>query len=120
MRKILRYFFLSIAAVTGLGLVSAVIGLAVAMATLPASPCRAGEQQVEKLSLMMNLDDVRAILGCDGAHLSKEDFGEIQIETISWRGDAWPYARFDGTFINGKMHGTSKIWLNLKLSANTG
>jgi hypothetical protein len=65
----------------------------------------------------MRYIDVRVILGCDGIRSSLVDYGsELRIEKLKWRGDSWPYAVFEGEFINGVMHGTDKRWLSLSVT----
>ncbi|MEQ1653437.1 MAG: hypothetical protein ABL897_13175 [Hyphomicrobium sp.] len=98
-------------AVTGAGLI-------VARATLPVTACVVSEAQIATLVLeQMSYADVAAKLGCDGALRARTDYGsELVIEDYSWRGDAWPYARFDGHFINRQLHGTDKRWLSLNVA----
>lgn len=109
-----------LAIVLGLIMALPALAIAVARATLPKTSCSVTEAQLETLVLeKMSYDDVKIALGCDGVLASKQDFdGVVLIETYQWRGDAWPFGRFDGEFINRKMHGTSKLWLNLKVSAD--
>ncbi len=85
---------------------------------LPNTSCSVTEAQWDALQLeTMTYGDVKTALGCDGALASKENLGEIAIEIYQWRGDAWPFGRFEGQFINDKLHGSSKLWLNLKAEA---
>ena len=95
-------------------------GLAIARATLPNTACAVTEAQFDKIVLeKMSYDDVKAALGCDGVLKRRDDYGpQLLAEEYSWRGDAWPYGRFDGTFYNRQIHATSKLWLNLEVSAN--
>lgn len=102
-----------------LGLVGLTIG--VARASLPNTACSVNKEQVDELVLeTMSYADVKAALSCDGILKTREDFGgnELVLETHSWRGNAWPYGKFSGEFINGTLHGTEQYWLNLELSGN--
>jgi hypothetical protein len=63
----------------------------------------------------MTESDVVSRLGCDGVHTVELDDPQIRIETVAWRGDGWPYARFEAYLINGVLHGTTKTWLNLSV-----
>jgi hypothetical protein len=114
MKGLLRSFVLgTIAALALIGVV-ATISIIVARAWLPKTACTITEAQVDGLAVeKMSYQDVKTVLGCDGVRTNSDDLGgSIVIEDFSWRGDAWPYGKFDGHFINGKLHGTSKIWLN--------
>lgn len=92
-------------------------GLAAARWTLPASACAVSENAIATLELeQMTESDVVARLGCDGVHAIELDDPTIRIETVSWRGDGWPYAVFEAHLINGLLHGTNKTWLNLGLT----
>lgn len=92
--------------------------LVVARAVLPVTACVVSEAQIATLVLeKMSYADVAAKLGCDGVLKRQLDYGgQIFIEDYSWRGDAWPYARFDGHFINRQLHGTDKRWLRLNVT----
>lgn len=74
------------------------------------------EAQFDELSMQMNYDAVRKLLGFGGMLVSKEDYGQIIIEHFAWRGTAWPYGRLRPEFINNTLQGTQKLWLNLSLS----
>lgn len=103
------------------GLVTAAAGLAVARATLPASACVVSEASVESLQIeKMTGADVAKRLGCDGVHNVTFDSKEIRMETVAWRGDAWPYAYLEAQLINGVLHGTRKVWLNLNVTLPKG
>jgi hypothetical protein len=98
-------------------LVVAAVGatIAVARASLP-NTCAVSEVQFDQVSMQMNYDAVKKLLGCDGVLIAKEDYGPIIIEHFAWRGAAWPYARLRLEFINNTLQGTQKLWLNLSLS----
>jgi hypothetical protein len=121
MKKFIRYFALTVVVVTALALVSAVSGIAIARAMLPKSACAVTESQVDTLVLeKMSYADVRSTLGCNGVLVKKEDYGpKLVIEDYGWQGDTWPYSKFEGHFINGVLHGTSKTWFNVAFSPNT-
>ncbi len=118
MLKAIRWFVVVFALVIWSGVSVAGLGIAVARAALPASKCIVTQAQIDTLQLeKMSYADVSAKLGCDGVLKQRQDYGaKIVIEDYSWRGDAWPYARFDGRFINGVLHGTDVRWLNLNVS----
>ncbi len=121
MLRAIRLFFKLVLGVALLGLVTAWTGLAVARWSLPASACAVTEPAIDALALERMTDaDVIARLGCDGVHKVEIDTPEIRMERVSWQGDAWPYARFEATFINGVLHGTEKRWINLAISAPSG
>jgi len=108
--------FLKVLSVLLLVVVAAVAAtIAVARALLP-NTCAVSEAQLDELSMQMNYDAVRKLLGCDGMLVSKEDYGQIIIEHFAWRGTAWPYGRLRLEFINNTLQGTQKLWLNLSLS----
>ena len=118
MTKFIRLFFMTIATVALSGISVAGLGIAVARAILPPTSCAVAEAEVDALQLeKMSYSDVKVKLGCDGVLKQRQDYGgQILIEDYAWRGDAWPYARFQGHFINGVLHGTDKRWLTLNLS----
>jgi hypothetical protein len=89
----------------------------VARLMLPETSCSVTEAQIDALVLSkMSYDDVSRALGCTGARKSREEYGAIVVETYAWRGAVWPFGKFEGEFINGRLEGTSKTWLNLELS----
>jgi hypothetical protein len=118
MRKFIRYFFLSVAVITGLSVVTAVSGVVIARAMLPKSACAVTEANVESLILeKMSYADVRSTLGCNGVLVKKEDYGpKLVIEDYGWQGDTWPYSKFEGHFINGTLHGTEKRWISFNVT----
>ena len=86
---------------------------------LPASSCDVKEAQVAALKLEMRYDAVKAVLGCDGVLWERVDYGpDLRMEVYRWRGDAWPYAVFSGTFYNRVMHGTDMRWLRIGAARN--
>jgi hypothetical protein len=98
------------------GSLLAAVGLAAARWTMPASACAVSENAIASLELeKMTESDVVSRLGCDGVHAVELDDPQIRIETVSWRGDGWPYAVFEAYLINGVLHGTKKIWLHLSV-----
>ncbi len=107
-----------IALVTVLGL--SMGALAVGRVLLPGSLCTVTEAQLDGLVLeTMSYEDVKSALGCDGVLVARQDYGDsIRVEDYAWRGDTWPYGRFQGTFINQKMHATSKTWFKFTIAAN--
>jgi hypothetical protein len=119
MGRFVKLFFRCVVAVSLVGLSIAVIGLGVARATLPASSCTVSEAQIDKLVLeKMTQADVVAQLGCDGVHTVELNAEKLRIENVSWRGDVWPYAVFQGQFINGVLHGTDKRWVKLSFGTD--
>ena len=98
------------------GLLTAVVGVAAARWTMPASACAVSEDAIATLELeKMTESDVVSRLGCDGVHAVELDDPKLRIETVSWRGDGWPYAVFEASLINGILHGTEKTWLNIRI-----
>ncbi|MGL4397022.1 MAG: hypothetical protein ACRCS9_10825 [Hyphomicrobium sp.] len=98
-------------------------GAAVAAAVLsPASDCTVTQAGIARLELeQMSYAAVAQALGCDGILMDRQDFGGTLIyEHYAWRGEAWPFSRFDGKFYNQQLHATSKIWLSLTFSAKNG
>ena len=122
MKKYIRYLVLSILIVTAVAIVTAVSGVVIARAMLPKSACAVTEAQVDTLVLeKMSYADVRSTLGCNGVLVKKEDYGpKLVVEDYGWQGDTWPYSKFDGHFINGTLHGTSKTWFKLQLTPKEG
>lgn len=114
MVRCLRMLLIAMLAIPVIGLMVAIVGLAVARLSLPASACTVSEASVSSLRLeTMTGSDVAARLGCDGVHDVELDSDGFRIETVSWRGDAWPYARFEAQLINGVLHGTKSTWLRV-------
>jgi len=108
--------FVKVFAVLLLVVVTAVAAtIAVARASLP-DTCPVSEVNFDELSMQMSYEAVKKSLGCDGALVSKEDYGQIVIAHFAWRGAAWPYGRLRLEFINNTLQGTQKLWLNLSLS----
>lgn len=118
MNKFFRRFLVFLAT-TALAFIS-VAGLliAVARALLPET-CTVSQAQIDTLELeKTSYAGVAVKLGCDGVLKQREDYsGQILIEDYAWRGDGWPYAHFQGHFINGVLHGTDTFWLNLSISS---
>ena len=114
MKRILKYLGIAIVAI--LALIPSTIGIA--RAILPPTACEVSEAQIETLVLeKMSYNDVKSALGCAGILTKKEDFsGQLLIETYAWRGTAWPYATFEGEFINGVMHGKTTTWFTIKFT----
>lgn len=96
------------------------LAVAVARASLPGTACAVTEAQLAALALeKMTYKNVTSALGCDGVLTSSVAYGDaVVVEDYAWQGDAWPYAKFEGHFINRYLHGTSKIWFSLAISAN--
>ena len=120
MKRLLRSFAMGVLAAIALTVVIAALSIAVARALLPKTSCTVTEAQIDGLVVeRMSYQDVKTGLGCDGLLTSREDIGgTILTEDYAWRGDAWPYGKFEGHFINGKLHGTSKIWLDWAYAAS--
>jgi len=117
MIRCLRVLLLVMLAIPIVGLLTAMVGLAVARYALPASSCAVSEAAISTLELEKTKgSEVVSRLGCDGVHKVELDIENFRIETVSWRGDAWPYAVFEAYLINGVLHGTKKVWLNLKVT----
>lgn len=108
--RLLWRALLAIVALTGLA-------VGIARARLPASACAVSQAQIDALVIgKMSYADVKGVLGCDGVLKVREDYGaKLVIEDYAWRGDAWPYARFQGHFINGKLHGTETYRISLAI-----
>ena len=117
MLKAIRWFVGVVAMAIWSGVSVAGLGIAVARAALPASKCIVTQAQIDTLQLeKMSYADVSSKLGCDGVLKRRQDYGgQIVIEDYVWRGEAWPYARFEGRFINRQLHGKNKVWLNIKV-----
>lgn len=116
MRKYLRAILREAVVIVLASIMGLVIGLAAARVSLPRSPCAVGEEAIAALEVeKMKEAEVVARLGCDGDHVVQHASEQLRIETILWRGDAWPYARFEALLINGVLHGTKKIWLDLTI-----
>ena len=115
--RLIKIFLLAALAVAFVGVVVAAGAYGIARLTLPRTSCSVTEAQIDSLELSkMSYDDVSRRLGCAGALKSREVYGTLVIETYGWRGAAWPFGEFEGEFINHRLEGTSKTWLNLELS----
>jgi hypothetical protein len=108
--------FLKVLVVLFLVVVAAVAATIVAARTSLPNTCAVSEARFDKVSMQMSYDAVKSLLGCDGVLVSKEDYSQIVIEHFAWRGATWPYGRLRLEFINNKLQGTQKLWLNLSLS----
>jgi hypothetical protein len=94
--------------------IAAAIGIA--RATLPGSACAVTEPQIDALSMNRTYDRAKSVLGCDGVLRSRKAYGDtLVIEAYAWRGEAWPYGRFEAEFFNKTMQATTKLWLNLSV-----
>jgi hypothetical protein len=117
MMRWLRVVLVVLVAVPVIGLLAAIVGLAVARLSLPASACAVSEAAISDLPLEKTTHpQLVARIGCDGVHKVELDSKELRIETVKWRGDAWPYAVFEAYLVNGVLHGTTKTSLNLNVS----
>lgn len=117
MMRWLRVLLIAMIAVPIIGLLVAIVGLAVARLSLPASACTVSEASISALELeKMTGSDVAARLGCDGVHKVELDSEGFRIETVSWRGEAWPYSVFEVQLINGVLHGTKSVRLDLNVN----
>jgi hypothetical protein len=114
MLRWLRVLLIAILVVPIIGVLVAIIGLAVARMSLPASACTVSEASIASLVLEKTTEsEVIAKLGCDGVHDVQLDAEGLRIETITWRGDAWPYSVFEAYLVNGVLHGTNVVRLDL-------
>jgi hypothetical protein len=117
MMRWLRVLLIVMVAIPIIGLLVAIVGLAVARLSLPASACTVSEASISTLELeKMTGSDVAARLGCDGVHKVELDSEGLRMETVSWRGDAWPYSLFEAQLINGVLHGTKTVRLDLNVT----
>lgn len=117
MMRWLRVLLIGMIAVPIIGLLVAIVGLAVARLSLPASACAVSESSISTLELEKTTGaEVVARLGCDGVHKVEFDSDGLRIETVSWRGDAWPYGVFEAQLINGVLHGTKNVRLDLNVN----
>jgi hypothetical protein len=117
MMRTLRVVLIVLLATPAIGLLAAMIGLAVARLSLPASACAVSESAISDFTLEKTThSQIVARLGCDGVHNVELDSKELRIETVTWRGDAWPYAVFEAYLVNGVLHGTTKTSLNLNVT----
>lgn len=117
MMRWLRVVIIVLLVVPVIGLLVAIVGLAVARLSLPASACAVSEAQISDLPLEKTThSDLVSRLGCDGVHKVELDSPELRIETVSWRGEAWPYAMFEAYIVNGVLHGTKKASINLNVN----
>lgn len=83
---------------------------------LPSTDCVVTRHAVDDVKLEIGFDRVREALGCDGILASREVWStELTREVYHWRGDAWPFGRFDGLFYNGVLHGKDVRWITLNV-----
>ena len=116
--RLVKIFLLAAVTVASVGAMIAAGAYGIARLMLPRTTCSVTEAQIDALVLSnMSYGDVSRKLGCPGARKSREDYGALVVETYAWRGNVWPFGEFEGTFMNGRLEGTSKTWLNLELSA---
>ncbi|MEQ1717073.1 MAG: hypothetical protein ABL907_13985 [Hyphomicrobium sp.] len=108
--RLLWRALLMIVALTGLS-------VGIARARLPASECAVSQAQIDALVIeKMSYADVKGVLGCDGILKQRQAYSaDLVIEDYAWRGNAWPYARFQGHFINGQLHGTETYQIVLAI-----
>ena len=91
---------------------SALLG---ARAVLPDTQCAVSADQIAAVKLQTSYDVVKFQLGCEGARELEFDIDGLRSETYSWRGSAWPYSTFKGTFYNGVLHKTEAMTLRLDI-----
>lgn len=103
------------ASVLALALMIPVTALLVARAMLPDTHCAVSIDQITAVKLQTSYDVVKSQLGCDGARDVEFDIDGLLAETYSWRGSAWPYSTFKGTFYNGVLHQTETMTLRLDI-----
>src|SRR5262245_60062535 len=102
MLRWLRMLLIAMLVIPIIGALVAIVGLAVARLSLPASACTVSEASLSSLALEKTTEaEVVAKLGCDGVHDVQLDVDGFRIETVTWRGDAWPYSVFEAYLING-------------------
>lgn len=108
-------FFRRILAAILAVVLSAVTAVVVARAVfLPDTTCVVSRRAVEDLKLEIGYDQVRDALGCDGVLSSRAFWApELKREIYHWRGDAWPFGRFEGLFYNGVLHGKDVRWITV-------
>jgi hypothetical protein len=99
---------------------AAAAALVVVRATLPSTACAVTAHQIDMLSMNMTYDNVKALLGCDGVLLSEQKFDDRNVIAFyAWRGDAWPYGRFEAEFYNKTLQSKTKRWLELSFYKRT-
>jgi hypothetical protein len=104
----------AIALVCVVAAMAAAVGIA--RATLPATACAVAEPQIDALSMNMTYDKAKALLGCEGVLLTEQKYGDtLVIASYAWRGQAWPYGRFQAEFFNNTLQSTTKLWLQLSI-----
>ena len=89
---------------------------------LPPTTCTVTKRAVDDLRLEIDYGHVRDALGCDGVLAAREVWSrELKREVYHWRGDAWPFGRFEGLFYNGVLHGKDVRWItfNVGLTPDT-
>ncbi len=83
---------------------------------LPDTSCVVSQRAVDDLKLETGYDRVRDALGCDGILATREVWSpELRREVYHWRGDAWPFGRFEGLFYNGVLHGKDIRWITVNV-----
>jgi hypothetical protein len=121
MLRWLRVTLIAMLVIPIVGVLVAIIGLAVARMSLPATACTVSEASIASFVVEKTTEsEVIAKLGCDGVHDVQLDAEGLRIETISWRGDAWPYSVFEAYLVNGVLHGAKVIRLNLEAAYPSG
>lgn len=105
-----------VTAIAVMGLISSLGIVAVRALVLPPTACAVSEASIGAVALETNYAAVRDVLGCDGVLIESNDWGAIRHDVYRWRGDAWPFGRFEGVFYNQILHQTGKLWFNLHVT----
>lgn len=112
----MRFLRRALTAVFAVVLLAAATVLIARIAFLPDNACVVSQRAVDDLKLEIAYDRVRDALGCDGVLASREVWSpELRREVYHWRGDAWPFGRFEGLFYNGVLHGKDVRWITVNV-----
>lgn len=110
----MRVYKYALGALVALPLLGLVTVTTVRAYYLPASACSVSMEKAKGLALERPYAEIRDALGCDGVLVKREELAEkLTREVYAWRGDTWPYARFDALFYNGMLHGKDIHWVSL-------
>jgi hypothetical protein len=87
-----------------------------ARAQMPQTACSVSHAGYRALPMKVSYDKARGLLGCDGKLVSRQERGELVIQSYAWRGTGWLYGRAEAMFINDVLE--RKSFTSVGLSVN--
>jgi hypothetical protein len=91
-----------------------------ARAQMPQTACSVSHAGYQALPMKVSYDKAKGVLGCDGKLVSRQERGELVIETYAWRGTGWLYGRAEAMFIDNALEKKSftSVGLTVNMESN--